>query len=391
MQLDIPTLLVLATANICAVTAVSPLLMGRHPSGASRCVQLGLLAHGLGGIAATSHLAAGAPWLAWLGPVAVFLFGLGQVLLHRALGSWLGHRASMAKPSKPVRRKKLQDWLNYRRSTWCLQVLLVAAPLLYLLDPIGGLLCLAAMLLLVAWTTLFPQRKTNPGWRWLLCFCLASLALLLLQQAMQPPLGQAVAIAVNLAGSGSAMALLAAWRDEAKARMHTLAMTDGLTGLLNRRGWQERAEGMFANAQRYQLPLTMMMLDLDHFKHINDTYGHEVGDKALKLFARLLRETRRTGDLVGRLGGEEFCVVLANARRSASEGFDLRLRSTLRQISEKELGFAVNFSTGVAVMRDGDTTLTGLLARADVALYTAKHEGRGRLVQSEGGLGQTVI
>jgi diguanylate cyclase len=83
--------------------------------------------------------------------------------------------------------------------------------------------------------------------------------------------------------------------------------------------------------------------------------------------------------------------VLANARRSASEGFDLRLRTTLRQISEKELGFAVNFSTGVAVMRDGDTTLTGLLARADVALYTAKHEGRGRLVQSEGGLGQTVI
>ncbi len=388
MQLDIPTLLAVAAANMCVVAAVLPLMMGRQASGASRCAQMGLLAHGVGGVISLGADEGGLPWLA---PVAIFLFGLGQVLLHRALGSWLGHRASMAKPSKPVRRKKLQDWLNYRRSTRCLQVLLVAGPLVYLLRPGGANICLAAMLLLVAWTTLFPQRKSNPGWRWLLCFCLASLALLLLQQATQPSLGLATAIALNLVGSVSAMALLAAWRDEAKARLHSLAMTDGLTGLLNRRGWQDRAEGMFANAQRYQLPLTMMMLDLDHFKRINDTHGHEVGDKALKLFARLLRETRRTGDLVGRLGGEEFCVVLANARRSASEGFDLRLRATLQHISEKELGFAVNFSTGVAVMRDGDTTLTGLLARADVALYTAKHEGRGRLVQSEGGLGQTVI
>jgi diguanylate cyclase (GGDEF)-like protein len=94
---------------------------------------------------------------------------------------------------------------------------------------------------------------------------------------------------------------------------------------------------------------------------------------------------------VGRLGGEEFCIVLANTHKSACYGFDQRLRSVLSQRAEQELGFPLDFSAGVAVLKDGDGTLTGLLARADAALYEAKRQGRGRLLQSEGGMGQTVI
>jgi diguanylate cyclase len=234
----------------------------------------------------------------------------------------------------------------------------------------------------------------------MLCACLVVMALLLLARGVAavwgavqvlPALNLVFALAVNVVSLVATLALLAAWRDEAKARLRSLAMTDGLTGLLNRRGWEERAEGLFANAQRYQQPMTLMMLDIDHFKRINDTHGHEVGDMALKLFARLLRESRRTGDLVGRLGGEEFCIVLANTHKSACYGFDQRLRSVLSQRAEQELGFPMDFSAGVAVLKDGDGTLTGLLARADAALYEAKRQGRGRLLQSEGGMGQTVI
>ncbi|MDR7379803.1 diguanylate cyclase (GGDEF)-like protein [Rhodoferax ferrireducens] len=404
MQLDIPTLLVIATANLFIVSIALLTMVGSQASAATRCAQLGVVALVLGGVAS---IAAGYAWAPVLAPLAVALFGLCQWLLHRALGSWLGHRSRPDKYRKRPIRRSPQDWLDYRWCARCLLVLLVAAPLGYVLgfaSPDFQLgwshLCLAAMLLLVARATLFPLRHVGRAWRWWLCACLVGTAGLMLvravvgiwgSEAAQQSINLTMAVTLNLGTIVSVVALLAAWRDEAKARLHNLAMTDGLTGLLNRRGWMERAEGMFANAQRYQQPLTLMMLDLDHFKRINDTHGHEVGDKALKLFARLLRESRRTGDLVGRLGGEEFCIVLANTHRSASIGFDQRLRAMLQEVGEKELGFHMNFSAGVAVLRDGDGTLAGLLARADTALYSAKHEGRGRMVQSDGGLGQTVI
>lgn len=289
--------------------------------------------------------------------------------------------------------------------------MLVAAPLGYLLAGWLGSagpafqwgwshLCLVAMLVLLAAATLFPPSPMGRAWRWLLCGCLTALAVVLLVRGLVGIRADAsllhrtdlaLAMAVNLAFVMALVALLAAWRDEAKTRLQRLAMTDGLTSLLNRRGWLERAEGMFANAQRYQQPLTLMVLDIDHFKRVNDTYGPEMGDKALQLFARLLSECHRTGDLIGRLGGEEFCIVLANTHRSASIGFDLRLRSLLRQTAEHELGFPLDYSAGVGVLKDGDGTLTGLIARADAALYEAKKSGRGRLVQSAAGARLTVI
>ena len=411
MLLDLPSLLVIATANVAMVLLALLITIGPEASPATRCVQIALAALLLGGVAA---LTAGTVWTVVLAPLALLFFSVAMWLLHRALGSWLGHRtrppASRKRPDKAP-RPGVYYGLDYHGSARCLRILLVVAPLGYVLaywlGPVGPAvqwgwshLCLAAMLVLTAAATLFPLRHMGGSWRWLLCGCLAGLAVVLLARglvgvwgnaALLPWANLAMAVAVNLAFVASMVALLAAWRDEAKARLHNLAMTDGLTGLLNRRGWLERAEGMFANAMRYQQPLTLMMLDIDHFKRVNDKYGHEVGDTALKLFARLLRESRRTGDLVGRLGGEEFCIVLANTHRAASIGFDLRLRSLLQQTAEKELGFPLDYSAGVGVLKDGDATLTGLIARADAALYEAKAAGRGRLVQSDGGAGLTVI
>jgi diguanylate cyclase (GGDEF)-like protein len=401
LLLDVPTLLAMATAHVAVVSLALLATMGTRASAATRCVQIGLLALLLGGVAS---IGAGRAWTAVLTPLALLFFGLGLWLLHRALGSWLGHRARPPTPRKRPRKGRSYG-LDYRWSERCLRLLLVATPLVYALGFASpgfqwgwSHLCLATMLVLVAAATLFPLRPMGRAWRWMLCAGLVGLAVVLLARGFAGLAGRwgglpdlALAMALNLVLTASTVALLAAWRDEAKARLHTLAMTDGLTGLLNRRGWLERAEGMFANAMRYQQPLTLLMLDIDHFKRVNDSHGHEVGDKALKLFARLLRESRRTGDLVGRLGGEEFCIVLANTHRSASIGFDLRLRTVLRQTAEKELGFPLDFSAGVGVLKDGDSTLTGLLARADAALYEAKNTGRGRLVQSGGGAGLTVI
>ena len=409
MQLDILTLLVMASINLFTVSFALPVLMGPRVSIAARCAQLSVSLQMLGWV---SIIGSGYVLQPVLTTLSIVLFGAGHWLMHRALGGWLGHHSRPDKYRKRSRRPDLDDWLGYAIGGKCLLVLLVLAPTGYALGyanypfRVGWAnLCLAAMFLIVARATLTPLKKTGRGWRWLLCGSQVGMALLTLGRGVMGiffsdqypnflasnPVSLVASIGVNVALVLSAMAVLGAWREESEGRLRTLAMTDALTGLLNRRGWTERAEAMFANAQRYQQPLTLMMLDLDHFKRINDVHGHEVGDQALKLFSRLLRETRRTGDLIGRLGGEEFCIVLANTHRSASIGFDHRLRTVLAERAEKDLGFAMDFSAGVAVLKEGDGTLAGLLARADQALYKAKADGRGRLVQSEGGAGQTVI
>ncbi len=178
------------------------------------------------------------------------------------------------------------------------------------------------------------------------------------------------------------MALLVAWRAEAEQKLRALAMTDGLTGVLNRRGFTQQADNLLSHAVRHQLPLTALALDLDHFKRVNDTHGHEAGDRALGLFARLLGETCRSGDLVGRFGGEEFCVLLLHNSAPAGVAFDRRLRARLHEASASELGFALDYSAGMAVLLQEENRLPELLARADAALYRAKAQGRGQLAQA---------
>jgi diguanylate cyclase (GGDEF)-like protein len=126
------------------------------------------------------------------------------------------------------------------------------------------------------------------------------------------------------------------------------------------------------------------MIDLDHFKQINDRYGHHAGDAALQFFGQLLQRCLRAGDVAARLGGEEFAVLLALADTDAALAFDQRLRKALAAVTPNELPVTPDFSAGHALCRGREDTLAGMMARADTALYRAKAAGRGRPVSDTG-------
>src|SRR5439155_14389220 len=122
------------------------------------------------------------------------------------------------------------------------------------------------------------------------------------------------------------VAILLAHREEAARELESLATLDGLTGAFNRRAWLIHAHRELAMSERYGHPVALLMIDLDHFKHVNDTRGHEAGDDALKFVARALQAAVRVGDVVGRHGGEEFCVLMNHADDAAAIAFDARVR-----------------------------------------------------------------
>ncbi|WP_168735257.1 GGDEF domain-containing protein [Pseudothauera rhizosphaerae] len=171
----------------------------------------------------------------------------------------------------------------------------------------------------------------------------------------------------------------------ANARLMELATRDGLTGLHNRRHFFELAERELARARRNGLQLSIVMLDLDYFKLINDSYGHAAGDHALRevagLFALVLRET----DIVGRYGGEEFAMLLPDTSREEARQVAERLRAVVAGHVVDWRGEPIHCSAslGVAHVDGGDVpTLDALLERADGALLRAKNGGRNRLVMS---------
>jgi diguanylate cyclase (GGDEF)-like protein len=152
------------------------------------------------------------------------------------------------------------------------------------------------------------------------------------------------------------------------------AATDGLTGLLNHRGSQERLRREIEDAAAFGRALSVVVLDLDHFKRINDSYGHAEGDKALAAAAAKLRSVVRDGDAVGRLGGEEFVLVLPGvAGEQAAEAAE-RARAALAQVVIG--GRRLQASAGVATWPEDARDAADLLERADSALYAAKHAGR---------------
>jgi diguanylate cyclase len=176
------------------------------------------------------------------------------------------------------------------------------------------------------------------------------------------------------------LAILLAHRDEAERALHRLATLDGLTGTLNHRSLLERGAEQLRLALRHHQAFTVLMIDLDHFKQVNDQHGHPAGDRVLALFAELLLTSVRNGDLVGRYGGEEFCVLLSQSDLAAARVVDQRMRQRLTEELNPLVGFEVNFSSGAASLGPREETLAQLVARADHALYAAKHAGRGQLV-----------
>ncbi len=167
-------------------------------------------------------------------------------------------------------------------------------------------------------------------------------------------------------------------------RLRELAMQDELTGLYNRRHFIELAEAEVARARRTGTPLSLAMLDIDHFKAVNDAFGHPVGDLALRELARAMRETLRTSDVPARIGGEEFVVLLTDTALEGAVAVTERLRERVGRAEVKAGADRVarfTVSGGVAELALGER-LDGLLARADVALYRAKEEGRNRTITS---------
>ncbi len=161
-----------------------------------------------------------------------------------------------------------------------------------------------------------------------------------------------------------------------------MANTDGLTGLYNHRFFQERLDQEVKRAQRYERPLTLLMLDVDHFKAFNDTYGHPKGDVVLVELARSLRKSCRIEDVVARYGGEEFAVIAPETEPENARIFVDRVKRVLEdlQLGEKRdpTGTQITLSVGAAGLKQGSSK-QDLIEAADRALYQAKKEGRNRV------------
>ncbi|KZT13945.1 diguanylate cyclase [Acidovorax sp. GW101-3H11] len=177
---------------------------------------------------------------------------------------------------------------------------------------------------------------------------------------------------------------------EEKVRLRTLeleaanraldlqARTDALTGLLNRRGFETQMAFAMALARRSTRPLSVIAVDVDHFKRVNDTYGHEAGDEVLRRLARTLETRLRGSDVIARLGGEEFVALLPDTDLEGARAIAQTLVTAMAQQQDPVVG-TITVSAGVASMRGADDTGAAILRRSDIALYEAKGQGRNRV------------
>jgi diguanylate cyclase (GGDEF)-like protein len=168
-------------------------------------------------------------------------------------------------------------------------------------------------------------------------------------------------------------------------RLAALSTTDPLTGIPNRRALDDHLADELARSQRYGTPLAVVMLDLDHFKRLNDRYGHAAGDAVLRRVAQVLDGEKRRGDTIARFGGEEFVAILSHADETAAQAWAERVRGRLGAAAVEVAGaiLRVTASFGVAAALPGDAgAISGqaLLESADRALYSAKARGRNRVV-----------
>jgi len=381
-SLDPNTLLVVNATNVLLLAATLFVVMGRQLSVGASGARNTLVVQAFGWIALfLANLWPDRQWcVLLLSTVAVGGFSFSNWFLFRALEGWLGPR----------------------QGRFALLALAVLIPLgyavlyhSYSLRVAWSNFLLAAQFAILARATLFPDSRIVGRWRWALSLCTVVMVLLSCGRAtlggffpelypyfMAPhPFNLAYLLFTNLTLILTNVSLLVAWREEAEQQLRDQAITDPLTTVLNRRGWNETAVRIFAQAQRHRLPLALLLLDLDHFKLINDTHGHEAGDAALRFFGQMLRQERRAGDVVARVGGEEFYILMPMADEPAARGFDARIRAILAATATVKLGHGLDFSAGLACLEKADNLET-LAQRSDRALYRAKAAGRGRLVKA---------
>lgn len=183
---------------------------------------------------------------------------------------------------------------------------------------------------------------------------------------------------------GTAFIVMLMVKDHHVHIYRTAASTDHLTGALNRRAFVENAATLCKRQTKRGEPVAVLMFDLDHFKSINDRFGHSTGDEVLRLFARVTRSSTRLNDIIGRFGGEEFVAILPGGLEVAEKVAE-RIRSAFETAAVAVCGQAVGatVSIGAAVSYDAAISIDALIARADAALYRAKHDGRNRVFAAE--------
>lgn len=382
-KLNVLTILVLTALNLSTVSVALLLIMGKGISRAARMAQFSLLSQTLGWVAIISS---GFVFGHWLDPVlstaAMVLASVANYLMFLALQAWLGPRP------------------NQR----ALIALMVLMPLGYALSfehyslRVGyANLMFALQLTIVAQAALGPRLPGGLRWRALVCLCYAAVACASLARGVlgafypelyptfdAPHIVNVLAqLTANMALVLTTVAVLVAWREEAEGQLREQAFTDNITGLLNRHGWDDRAPALFDQARRHNTPLALILLDLDHFKRVNDTQGHEVGDQVLRLVGKVLQSNRRSSDLAARIGGEEFALLLPQTDKRAALHVEQRLRLALLEEGIQQPTLRVGYSAGLALLQAGDRKLTDFMVRADAALYQAKAQGRGRLLQAD--------
>ena len=191
------------------------------------------------------------------------------------------------------------------------------------------------------------------------------------------------AIEILLYVVGTAFIVLILAKDHTVHLYKTAATTDPLTGLLNRRGFFEAAGLVMGRNRKSAAPVSVLAFDLDHFKSVNDRYGHAVGDAVLQLFARVVRETMRADDVIGRLGGEEFVAVLPGGLKDAAAAGE-RVRSALAAASIVRNGQRIAATVSIGVASGSPLgAVDSLITRADEALYRAKSGGRNRVEMAD--------
>jgi diguanylate cyclase (GGDEF)-like protein len=170
----------------------------------------------------------------------------------------------------------------------------------------------------------------------------------------------------------------------AQAELQKMATTDFLTGIANIRLFSEAGEREVQHAHRYKRHLALLMIDLDHFKKVNDKYGHPIGDKILVAFTRICKKSLRKVDIFGRLGGEEFAILLPETDINGGRKLAERLRTTIEKsrIKVDDETFHITVSIGVTELLPDDNQLGVALKRADDTMYEAKRKGRNQVVIS---------
>jgi len=189
----------------------------------------------------------------------------------------------------------------------------------------------------------------------------------------------------RLVGFGFVIIAIIKWikhDEEIKGRLLELASIDDLTGIMNRRVFDIELKRDFSNAKRYHKPLSMITIDLDHFKDINDKHGHFFGDLVLKMFAKEVSSLVREGDIFSRWGGDEFCILLPETTGTNAMKVAEKIRFAVKNIHVKTDGEPIYFtiSLGVTELHQEDSDEMVLIDRSDKALYAAKEAGRDKTV-----------